>query len=96
VPTAAAAGALYVSAENARESGKAILESRGEVGRAIALLQYYGVEGANPVGAVVPSVNPNILLYTNRFGYACSLRLVRPKKITPFLQMKAYLPQPKV
>jgi aldehyde dehydrogenase (NAD+) len=49
-----------------RESGKAILESRGEVGRAIALLQYYGVEGANPVGAVVPSVNPNILLYTNR------------------------------
>jgi len=49
-----------------RESGKAILESRGEVGRAIALLQYYAVEGANPVGAVVPSVNPNILLYTNR------------------------------
>jgi aldehyde dehydrogenase (NAD+) len=49
-----------------RESGKAILESRGEVGRAIALLQYYGVEGSNPVGSVVPSVNPNILLYTNR------------------------------
>ncbi len=49
-----------------RESGKAILESRGEVGRAIALLQYYGVEGSNPVGTVVPSVNPNILLYTNR------------------------------
>lgn len=49
-----------------RESGKAILESRGEVGRAIALLQYYGVEGSNLVGSVVPSVNPNILLYTNR------------------------------
>jgi acyl-CoA reductase-like NAD-dependent aldehyde dehydrogenase len=49
-----------------RESGKAILEARGEVGRAIALLQYYGVEGSNPVGSVVPSVNPNILLYTNR------------------------------
>jgi acyl-CoA reductase-like NAD-dependent aldehyde dehydrogenase len=49
-----------------RECGKAILESRGEVGRAIALLQYYGVEGSNPVGSVVPSVNPNILLYTNR------------------------------
>ncbi len=49
-----------------RESGKAILESRGEVGRAIALLQYYGVEGSNPVGSVVPSVNPAILLYTNR------------------------------
>ncbi|NQW19532.1 MAG: aldehyde dehydrogenase family protein [Chloroflexi bacterium] len=49
-----------------RESGKAILESRGEIGRAVALLQYFGVEGANPVGSVVPSVNPNILLYTNR------------------------------
>jgi acyl-CoA reductase-like NAD-dependent aldehyde dehydrogenase len=49
-----------------REAGKAILESRGEVGRAIALLQYYGVDGSNPVGSVVPSVNPNILLYTNR------------------------------
>ncbi len=49
-----------------REAGKAILESRGEVGRAIALLQYFGVDGSNPVGTVVPSVNPNILLYTNR------------------------------
>ena len=49
-----------------RECGKSIIESRGEVGRAIALLQYYGVEGMNPVGSVVPSVNPNILLYTNR------------------------------
>ncbi len=49
-----------------REAGKAILESRGEVGRAIALLQYYGVDGSNPVGTVVPSVNPNILLYTNK------------------------------
>ena len=49
-----------------RESGKAIIESRGEVGRAVALLQYYGVEGSNPVGTVVPSVNPNILLYTDR------------------------------
>lgn len=48
------------------EAGKAILEARGEVGRAIALLQYYGVDGANPVGTVVPSINPNILLYTNR------------------------------
>ena len=49
-----------------QESGKAILESRGEVGRGVALLQYFGVEGSNPVGSVVPSVNPNILLYTNR------------------------------
>ncbi len=49
-----------------RECGKSIVESRGEVGRAVALLQYYGVEGMNPVGAVVPSANSNLLLYTNR------------------------------
>ena len=49
-----------------RECGKAILESQGEVGRAIALLQYYGIEGSNPVGDVVPSVNPKILLYTKK------------------------------
>ena len=49
-----------------REVGKAILEARGEVGRAVALLQYYAVDGSNPVGTVVPSINPNILLYTNR------------------------------
>ena len=49
-----------------RECGKAIVEARGEVGRAVALLQYYGVEGSNPVGDVVPSVDPSILLYTKR------------------------------
>ena len=49
-----------------RECGKAIVEARGEVGRAVALLQYYGVEGSNPVGQVVPSVDPSILLYTRR------------------------------
>ena len=32
----------------------------------MALLQYFGVEGSNPVGDVVPSVDPNILLYTKR------------------------------
>ena len=49
-----------------RECGKAIIEARGEVARAIALLQYFGVEGSNPVGDVVPSIDPNILLYTKR------------------------------
>ncbi len=49
-----------------REAGKAILEARGEVGRAVAILQYYGAEGMNPVGDVVPSVDPNILLYSRR------------------------------
>ena len=49
-----------------RENGKAILEARGEIGRCVAILQYYGVEGMHPVGEVVPSVNPNVLLYTQR------------------------------
>lgn len=67
----AAADHLNANAERyaqaiTRESGKAILEARGEVGRAVALLQYFGVEGSNPVGDVVPSVDPNILLYTMR------------------------------
>lgn len=67
----AAAGYLSDNAERyaqaiTRECGKAIVEARGEVGRAVALLQYYGVEGSNPVGQVVPSVDQNILLYTKR------------------------------
>ena len=67
----AAAGYLSENAERyaqaiTRECGKAIMEARGEVGRAVALLQYYGVEGSNPVGQVVPSVDPSILLYTKR------------------------------
>jgi alpha-ketoglutaric semialdehyde dehydrogenase len=49
-----------------RECGKGIIEARGEIARAVAILQYYGIEGMNPVGDVVPSVNPNLLLYTTR------------------------------
>lgn len=49
-----------------RENGKAIGEARGEVARCVAILQYYGAEGMNPVGDVVPSANPNLLLYSRR------------------------------
>lgn len=49
-----------------RENGKSIGEARGEVARCVAILQYYGSEGMNPVGEVVPSANPNMLLYTRR------------------------------
>jgi aldehyde dehydrogenase (NAD+) len=49
-----------------RENGKAIVEARGEVARCVAILQYNGVEGMHAVGDVVPSVNPNLLLYTQR------------------------------
>ena len=32
----------------------------------MAILQYYAAEGMNPVGDVVPSMDPNILLYSKR------------------------------
>ena len=49
-----------------KECGKSILEANGEVGRSIALLKYYAAQGSDPMGDVVPSVNPNILLYTTK------------------------------
>ena len=49
-----------------KECGKSILESTGEVGRSIALLKYYAAQASDPMGDVVPSVNPNILLYTTK------------------------------
>ncbi len=49
-----------------RECGKSILEARGETARAVALLQYYGAEASNPIGQVVPSTDPSLLLYTMR------------------------------
>ena len=49
-----------------KECGKSILEANGEVGRSIALLKYYAAQASDPMGDVVPSVNPNILLYTTK------------------------------
>jgi aldehyde dehydrogenase (NAD+) len=49
-----------------KECGKSIAEAKGEVGRSVALLRYYAAQASDPIGDVVPSVNPNILLYTTR------------------------------
>ena len=49
-----------------RENGKTIAEARGETGRGIGLLRYYAAEGVRSIGEVVPSVNPNTLIYTTR------------------------------
>jgi len=49
-----------------RENGKTIAEARGETARGVALLRYYAAEGLRSVGEVVPSVNPNTLIYTTR------------------------------
>lgn len=51
-----------------REMGKPILEMRGEVARGVALLRYYGGEGARAVGEVLPSAVADALLFTQRGG----------------------------
>lgn len=48
------------------EMGKPIGEARGEALRAVAILRYFGGEGARPDGAVIPSSNPRALQYTIR------------------------------
>jgi alpha-ketoglutaric semialdehyde dehydrogenase len=49
-----------------RENGKTIAEARGETARGVGLLRYYAAEGVRSIGEVVPSVNPNTLIYTTR------------------------------
>lgn len=49
-----------------RENGKTINEARGEVARTIQILRYYAGEGAQPMGATVPSTNPKTVLLTFR------------------------------
>lgn len=48
------------------EMGKPIGEARGEALRAVAILQYFGGEGARAVGDVIPASNPRALQYTTR------------------------------
>ena len=49
-----------------RENGKCIDEAKGEVIRGVAILRYYAGEGTRNSGEVIPSSNPNSLLYTKR------------------------------
>ncbi|WP_078414231.1 alpha-ketoglutaric semialdehyde dehydrogenase GucD [Priestia abyssalis] len=49
-----------------KEMGKAVKETKGEVLRGAAILRYYAQEGMRQMGEVLPSVNPDNMLYTKR------------------------------
>ncbi|HEY1213083.1 MAG TPA: aldehyde dehydrogenase family protein, partial [Bryobacteraceae bacterium] len=48
------------------EMGKPITEMRGEVMRAVNLLNYYAAEGVRPNGSVIPSSETQVVQYTKR------------------------------
>ena len=50
----------------AREVGKPIAESRGEVARAVVILRYYAGEAVRDVGDVIPAQTPGALQFTLR------------------------------
>ncbi len=49
-----------------REEGKTLPEARGEVGRTINILRYYGGEGARLFGRVIPSERDRVFMHTLR------------------------------
>lgn len=55
-----------VATEMTREEGKTLPEARGEVGRAVNILRYYGAEGARLSGETVPSEREGVFGYTFR------------------------------
>jgi acyl-CoA reductase-like NAD-dependent aldehyde dehydrogenase len=55
-----------VAREMTREEGKTLPEARGEVGRAINILRYYGGEGARLFGRVIPSERDRVFIHTLR------------------------------
>ena len=55
-----------VAREMTREEGKTLPESRGEVGRAINILRYFGGEGARLAGMAVPSERDRVFIHTVR------------------------------
>ncbi len=48
----------------AREEGKTIGEAKGEVTRAVRILEYFGGEGARLSGQTIPSERPRVFMYT--------------------------------
>lgn len=48
------------------EEGKTLAEGIGETKRAISILEYYAGEANQPVGEIIPSANPNTMLYSKR------------------------------
>jgi alpha-ketoglutaric semialdehyde dehydrogenase len=49
-----------------REEGKTIAEAKGEVTRAVRILEYMGGEGARLSGQTIPSERPRVFMYTVR------------------------------
>jgi acyl-CoA reductase-like NAD-dependent aldehyde dehydrogenase len=60
------ARADQVAREMTREEGKTLPEARGEVGRAINILRYFGGEGARLGGQHVPSERDGVFIQTRR------------------------------
>jgi aldehyde dehydrogenase (NAD+) len=50
----------------AREEGKTIGEAKGEVTRAVRILEYFGAEGARLTGDTIPSERERVFMYTVR------------------------------
>jgi len=50
----------------AREEGKTIAEARGEVTRAVRILEYFGGEGPRLGGETIPSERERVFMYTVR------------------------------
>ncbi len=55
-----------VAREMTREEGKTVPEARGEVGRTVNILRYYGGEGARLFGRVIPSERDRVFMHTLR------------------------------
>jgi aldehyde dehydrogenase (NAD+) len=53
-----------VAREMTREEGKTLPEAKGEVGRAINILRYFGGEGARLCGEAIPSERPRVFIHT--------------------------------
>ncbi|MCD9020337.1 alpha-ketoglutaric semialdehyde dehydrogenase GucD [Cohnella silvisoli] len=49
-----------------REMGKTLPEARGETARGVAILRYYAGEGLRKNGDVIPSTDPDGLMFTTR------------------------------
>ncbi len=55
-----------IAREMTREEGKTVPEARGEVGRTVNILRYYGGEGARLFGRVIPSERDRVFMHTLR------------------------------
>ena len=55
-----------IAREMTREEGKTLPEAKGEVGRTVNILRYYGGEGARLFGRVIPSERDRVFMHTLR------------------------------